>query len=92
MRSLCLGMNRCNCCARYILFSPSSLLSYLRGFSLSSWDEIVPKFKYNSNQPYFNILVHTVDSIRMASLLETCLEVRLLYHKTQTCDSVIPKV
>ena len=46
-----------------------------RGFSFAPWEELVPAFKYNPAQPYFNILVHTVDSIRMAMLLESCLAV-----------------
>ena len=64
-----------DCSLRYKNLNINTPVTSLRGFCLSSWDEIVPKFKYSPAQPYFNILVHTVDSIRMASLLETCLEV-----------------
>ncbi|GAX73618.1 hypothetical protein CEUSTIGMA_g1069.t1 [Chlamydomonas eustigma] len=51
-------------------------LDIARGFALTSWAEIVPKYRYDPAQPYFQILVHTVDSIRMSALLETCLSVR----------------
>ena len=45
------------------------------GYTLTSWDELVPQFKYLPEQPYFQILVHTTDTTRMAALLETCLAV-----------------
>eukprot|EP00798_Chlamydomonas_sp_ICE-L_P002276 gene2276-8544_t len=60
-------------------------------FMISQWEDIVPRFKYNPTLPYFQILVHTIDTIvvhtidtilvhtidtvRYSFLLETCLEV-----------------
>ena len=54
---------------------PSTRLSMRSGYTLTSWDELVPQFKYLPEQPYFQILVHTTDTTRMAALLETCLAV-----------------
>lgn len=35
-----------------------------------NWDSIVPKFVYNADTPYFELLVPTVDSIRYAYVME----------------------
>ncbi|XP_025191999.1 LOW QUALITY PROTEIN: dynein heavy chain 6, axonemal-like [Melanaphis sacchari] len=38
--------------------------------TLENWDSIVPKFVYNANTPYFELLVPTVDSIRYAYVMQ----------------------
>jgi hypothetical protein len=40
------------------------------------WTDLVPKFKYSPSAPYFSILVPTSDTVRYASLLRACIEVR----------------
>jgi dynein heavy chain len=39
------------------------------------WDDLVKKFAYNPNTPYFELLVPNVDTTRFSFLLERCLEV-----------------
>lgn len=41
-----------------------------------NWDRLVPKFKYNKHEPFFNCLVPTVDTVRYGSLLEQLLDGR----------------
>lgn len=38
--------------------------------SFENWDSIVPKFVYNADTPYFELLVPTVDSIRYAYVMQ----------------------
>lgn len=38
--------------------------------TFENWNSIVPKFVYNSNTPYFELLVPTVDSIRYAYVMQ----------------------
>lgn len=38
--------------------------------SFENWDTIVPKFVYNADTPYFELLVPTVDSIRYAYVMQ----------------------
>nr|CCA18662.1 hypothetical protein ALNC14_048050 [Albugo laibachii Nc14] len=37
--------------------------------SLVSWKDIVPKFQYNAELPYFQIIVPTTDTVRLSSIL-----------------------
>ncbi|KAM7536598.1 hypothetical protein Aperf_G00000086397 [Anoplocephala perfoliata] len=46
----------------------------LRRFEL--WERLVPKFNYNKNEPFFNYLVPTVDTVRYGKLLEQLLLAR----------------
>ena len=43
---------------------------------LRPWAAAVPAFSYSRSLPYFQMLVPTVESARMAALLEGCLAVR----------------
>ncbi|KAH9281795.1 Dynein heavy chain 6, axonemal [Echinococcus granulosus] len=46
----------------------------LRRFDI--WERQVPKFKYNKNEPFFNCLVPTMDTVRYGFLLEQLLAAR----------------
>ncbi|XP_075260085.1 dynein axonemal heavy chain 6-like isoform X4 [Convolutriloba macropyga] len=43
---------------------------------LESWERIVPQFRYNMAEPFFNILVPTTDTMRFGFLLEKFLHVK----------------
>uniref|UniRef100_A0A8C3ADL9 Dynein axonemal heavy chain 6 n=1 Tax=Cyclopterus lumpus TaxID=8103 RepID=A0A8C3ADL9_CYCLU len=43
---------------------------------LESWDNIIPAFKYNREQPFFEMLVPTTDTVRYGYLMEKLLSVR----------------
>lgn len=40
---------------------------------LSQWSKAVPAFSYSKSVPYFQMLVPTVDTVRVAALLDVCL-------------------
>ncbi|XP_070782457.1 dynein axonemal heavy chain 6 [Enoplosus armatus] len=44
--------------------------------SLEPWEKIIPSFKYNSEQPFFEMLVPTTDTVRYGYLMEKLLSVR----------------
>ncbi|XP_027139394.1 dynein heavy chain 6, axonemal [Larimichthys crocea] len=43
---------------------------------LESWEKIIPLFKYNREQPFFEMLVPTTDTVRFGYLMEKLLSVR----------------
>ncbi|KAI3352270.1 hypothetical protein L3Q82_005249 [Scortum barcoo] len=43
---------------------------------LELWEKIIPPFKYNSEQPFFEMLVPTTDTVRYGYLMEKLLSVR----------------
>ncbi|XP_056265579.1 dynein axonemal heavy chain 6 [Pseudoliparis swirei] len=43
---------------------------------LEPWDNVVPPFKYNREQPFFEMLVPTADTVRYGYLMEKLLSVR----------------
>jgi dynein heavy chain len=43
---------------------------------LSLWAQAVPAFVYSKAVPYFQMLVPTVETVRVAALLDVCLAVR----------------
>ncbi|XP_069560973.1 dynein axonemal heavy chain 6 [Brachyistius frenatus] len=43
---------------------------------LDPWEGIIPAFKYNSEQPFFEMLVPTTDTVRYGYLMENLLSVR----------------
>ena len=47
-----------------------------RNFALRSWEEVVPPFKFDPQQPFFQIQVPTVDTTRFSWLLQATLEVQ----------------
>ncbi|XP_047430741.1 dynein axonemal heavy chain 6 [Mugil cephalus] len=57
----------------------STLWSVYMNFShmrLEPWEKIIPSFKYNSEQPFFEMLVPTTDTVRYGYLMENLLSVR----------------
>ena len=42
---------------------------------LENWESIIPKFVYNAEVPYFDILVPTVDTVRFGFLMEKLVDV-----------------
>nr|XP_057922299.1 dynein axonemal heavy chain 6 isoform X3 [Doryrhamphus excisus] len=44
--------------------------------SLVQWEKIIPSFTYNSEQPFFEMLVPTADTVRYGYLMEKLLSVR----------------
>ncbi|TKS69211.1 Dynein heavy chain 6, axonemal [Collichthys lucidus] len=57
----------------------STLWSVYMNFThkrLESWEKIIPMFKYNSEQPFFEMLVPTTDTVRFGYLMEKLLSVR----------------
>ncbi|KAG1666392.1 hypothetical protein FOA52_006501 [Chlamydomonas sp. UWO 241] len=46
-----------------------------RNFGLCTWHDLVPAFTYAPKAPFASLLVHTVDTVRVAAMLETCLSV-----------------
>ena len=57
-----------------------------------SWTEIITEFKYNPNQPYFNILVPTNDTVKFKYILEKLIDGGfnvMLSGETGTGKSVI---
>lgn len=42
---------------------------------LDPWDRIIPSFKYNSQIPFFEMLVPTTDTVRFGYLMEKLLAV-----------------
>jgi len=56
----------------------SDLFSYYLDFDLKrfeSWERILPTFKYNSETPFFDMLVPTIDTVRFGYLMEKLLAV-----------------
>lgn len=56
------------------------------------WTELITEFKYNSEVPYFNILVPTADTVKFKSILSKLLKNSrnvLLSGETGTGKSVI---
>lgn len=43
---------------------------------LEPWEKIIPLFKYNREQPFFEMLVPTTDTVRYGYLMEKLLSVR----------------
>lgn len=43
---------------------------------LEPWEKIIPSFKYNREQPFFEMLVPTTDTVRYGYLMEKLLSVR----------------
>ncbi|XP_023141924.2 dynein axonemal heavy chain 6 isoform X2 [Amphiprion ocellaris] len=43
---------------------------------LEPWEEIIPSFKYNQDQPFFEMLVPTTDTVRYGYLMKNLLSVR----------------
>ncbi|KAL7403678.1 hypothetical protein ABVT39_003711 [Epinephelus coioides] len=43
---------------------------------LEPWEKIIPSFKYNKEQPFFEMLVPTTDTVRYGYLMEKLLSVR----------------
>lgn len=43
---------------------------------LLPWKKIIPSFKYNREQPFFEMLVPTTDTVRFGYLMEKLLSVR----------------
>lgn len=48
------------------------------------WEKIVPRFQYDPEQPFFDMVVPTIDTVRYGYLLEKFLAVRhsVLYTGT----------
>jgi dynein heavy chain len=58
------------------------------------WEKIVPKFVYDPNKPYFEMLVPTIDSVRYGYLMEKLLQVNrsvLFTGETGVGKSVIAR-
>uniref|UniRef100_A0A8P4KSK9 AAA+ ATPase domain-containing protein n=1 Tax=Dicentrarchus labrax TaxID=13489 RepID=A0A8P4KSK9_DICLA len=56
-----------------------SFLSSIVAFCLKRlvpWESVIPSFKYNSEQPFFEMLVPTIDTVRYGYLMEKLLSVR----------------
>ncbi|KAJ0037224.1 hypothetical protein NL108_018608 [Boleophthalmus pectinirostris] len=47
-----------------------------KNIRLQPWDKIIPAFKYNSEQPFFEMLVPTPDTVRYGYLMEKLLSVQ----------------
>mmetsp|Transcript_39705 Transcript_39705/g.74534 ORF Transcript_39705/g.74534 Transcript_39705/m.74534 type:complete len:1860 (+) Transcript_39705:1-5580(+) len=63
---------------RFPLFpSEGYVFDYFVGkdFLFHQWNDVVPDFKYDSQLPYFEMLVPTMDTVRYSFLLEILLEV-----------------
>lgn len=43
---------------------------------LESWEKIIPKFSYDPEVPYFDLLVPTIDTVRYGFLMEKLLDIR----------------
>nr|XP_029134611.1 dynein heavy chain 6, axonemal [Labrus bergylta] len=43
---------------------------------LESWEKVIPSFKYNKEQPFFEMLVPTTDTVRYGYLMEKLLSVQ----------------
>ena len=43
---------------------------------MDTWERIVPKFQYNKEVPFFEMLVPTTDTVRFGYLLEKMLMVK----------------
>lgn len=43
---------------------------------LMPWEKILPSFKYDTEQPFFEMLVPTIDTVRYGYLMEKLLSVR----------------
>jgi dynein heavy chain len=67
------------CMEQFVNVRPpvSFLDSYvdIREKSWKSWDSIVPSFEFDAKQPYFSMLVPTIDTLRYQTLLDTLLGV-----------------
>ncbi|XP_061839882.1 dynein axonemal heavy chain 6 isoform X2 [Nerophis lumbriciformis] len=50
-------------------------INFAKG-SLVQWEKIIPSFVYNSEQPFFEMLVPTTDTVRYGYLMEKLLSVR----------------
>lgn len=58
------------------------------------WEKVVPKFVYDKNKPYFEMLVPTIDSVRYGYLMEKLLNVHksvLFTGETGVGKSVIAR-
>jgi dynein heavy chain len=58
------------------------------------WEKVVPKFVYNRNKPYFEMLVPTIDSVRYGYLMEKLMHVHksvLFTGETGVGKSVIAR-
>ncbi|KAK7929355.1 hypothetical protein WMY93_005750 [Mugilogobius chulae] len=47
-----------------------------KNIHLQPWDKIIPAFKYNTEQPFFEMLVPTTDTVRYGYLMEKLLSVQ----------------
>ncbi|CCI43009.1 unnamed protein product [Albugo candida] len=59
--------------ARLQLPSAETIMDYFpdcESRSLVSWKDVVPKFQYNAEIPYFQIIVPTTDTVRLSSILK----------------------
>ena len=57
-----------------------------------SWEQIIPKFKYDPSVPYFDVIVPTIDTVRFSFLLEKFLTISrpvMFNGETGTGKSVI---
>eukprot|EP01135_Chromosphaera_perkinsii_P012097 Nk52_evm35s2579 gene=Nk52_evmTU35s2579 len=57
-----------------------------------SWEQVIPKFKYDPSTPYFDVIVPTIDTVRFSFLLEKFLTVGrpvMFNGETGTGKSVI---
>lgn len=53
-----------------------SLYMDFKNKRLLPWETIIPTFHYNSEQPFFEMLVPTTDTVRYGYLMEKLLSVR----------------
>lgn len=58
---------------------------------LELWEKIIPKFTYNPEVPYFDLLVPTIDTVRYGFLMEKLLDIRysVLFTGTTGVGKVI---
>ncbi|XP_075319652.1 dynein axonemal heavy chain 6 [Odontesthes bonariensis] len=56
--------------------SPWSLYMNFNHMRLEPWEKIIPLFNYNKKQPFFEMLVPTIDTVRYGYLMENLLSVQ----------------
>ncbi len=53
------------------------------------WSAVVPSYTYNRTQPFFQILVPNIDTVRFSFLLEAMTDVSRSVLFTGACKSVV---